>query len=252
MERQKYITRLILLAGCILLSIRSGFPQVSAVEQIYEAYATGNMTKWVGAMNAFEANPDNATYEKKLELVNYYYGYTGWLIGEEKYDIARLYINRSEEILDEILKHDSNHATAMAYMGAFTAFEVAMSNFKAMFLGRKIANYIEKALEIEPSNIQALIEKGNSSYYCPSTFGGDKMEAISYYQKAIKCMEKKQLTKNNWLYLNTMTLLGLAYEATNQIIKAKHCYEKILSIEPDYMWVGDELYPAMLKKQELL
>ena len=64
-------------------------------------------------------------------------------------------------------------------------------------------------------------------------------------------MEQKQLTKRNWMYLNVMTSLGLAYEATEQIQKAKLCYEKILLIEPDFMWVGDELYPDMLKRHNL-
>lgn len=251
MERQKYITCLILLSGCILLSIQPGYSQESAMDKIYSAYATGNMKQWELVMNEFEANSIHNTPDKKLELINYYYGYTGWLISEDRYDRAKEYIHRSEALLNEISQQHSDDATVMAYCAAFIAFEIAMSNFKAIYMGRKSTQYIDMALEIEPCNIQALIEKGNAANYCPAAFGGDKMEAIVYYKKAIACMERKQLTKNNWLYLNTLTSLGMAYEATDQISKAKLCYEKILSIEPDYMWVGDELYPDMLKRHNL-
>jgi tetratricopeptide (TPR) repeat protein len=251
MERQKYITGLIILNVSIFLTVKTGYAQVSTVDQIYKAYATGNMTAWVQAMNAFEKNLNNISVEKRLELVSYYYGYTGWLISEGQNIKATEYISRAEVLLDEISQQCSDNATVMAYRAAFIGFEIAISNFKAIYIGRKSTRYIDQALEIDPCNIQALIEKGNALYYCPSTFGGDKKKAIYYYKRAIICMEKKQLTTNNWLYLNTMTSLGMAYEATYQIQNAKLCYEKILSIEPDYMWVGDELYPDMLKRQNL-
>ena len=53
------------------------------------------------------------------------------------------------------------------------------------------------------------------------------------------------------MYINTMTALGQAYEATNQIQLAKLCYEKIIRIFPNFMWVEDELYPDMLKRYNL-
>jgi len=53
-------------------------------------------------------------------------------------------------------------------------------------------------------------------YYRPSAFGGDKAKAIKYYVKAVKSFEKQGLVVNNWMYINTMTALGQAYEATDQ------------------------------------
>jgi tetratricopeptide (TPR) repeat protein len=251
MEGKKYIAVIMIMLGCILLGIQNGFSQASISEQIYEGYATGNMTKWYNAMKDFEANADRSIMKEKMELINYYYGYTGWLVSVDKDDLARDYIERTDVMLDDILEKDPNNATVLAYKAAFIAFEIAMSNFKAIYLGRRSSRYIDEALDIESDNIQALIERGNELYYSPSAFGGDKKQSIVYYKKATKRMEDQHLDNKNWMYLNVMTSLGLAYEATDQIQNAKLCYEKILRLEPDFMWVGDELYPDMLKRHNL-
>ena len=143
------------------------------------------------------------------------------------------------------------NATLLAYKGAYIAFTIGISNFKAIYLGRSSFRYIDKALEIDPNNIQGNIEKGNSLFYCPVAFGGDKKGAIKYYTKALASIEKQNLVVNNWIYINTMTALAQAYEAINQIEQAKFCYEKIIRILPNFMWVEDELYPSLLKKYNL-
>ena len=53
------------------------------------------------------------------------------------------------------------------------------------------------------------------------------------------------------MYINTLTALGQAYEATEQIQLAKVCYEKIIRIFPNFMWVEDELYPDLLERHKL-
>lgn len=251
MEGQKYISRIIILVGCIILIIQTAYSQTSFSNEIYKAYARGNMSRWLEVMKACEVSTNKTGLQKQLELINYYYGYTGWLVRVNKYELAKQYIDKTDLILDQILADYPLNATAMAYKGAFIAYEIGMSKYKAIFLGEKSIRYIDRGLEIEPDNIQANIEKGNALYYSPSAFGGDKSQSIVYYKIAIKNMEQKQLIKNNWMYLNVMTSLGLAYEATDQIQKAKLCYEKILRIESDFIWVGDELYPNMLKRHNL-
>jgi tetratricopeptide (TPR) repeat protein len=251
MEGKKYFAGLILLVVGISFGAQTGFSQASISDQIYKAYATGNMTKWYKAMKSFEESADTSILEKKMELINYYYGYTGWLVSVDKDDLARDYIKKTELLLEKILEKDAKNATVLAYKAAFIAFEIAMSNYKAIYLGTKSSRFIDQALEIESNNIQALIERGNELYYSPSAFGGDKELSIVYYKKATKRMEDLHLDNKNWMYLNVMTSLGLAYEATDQIQNAKLCYEKILQVEPDFMWVGDELYPDMLKRHNL-
>jgi len=251
MERPKYITRIVFVISILLLSVQLGFSQSPYRDPIYKAYSRGKMDKWYVLMHACEKNANKNSMEEQLELISYYYGYTAWLIGAEEYDTAEEYIEKSEEIIDRLLEYSPDNPTLLAYKGAYIAFTIGISNFKAIFLGTKSIKYIDKALELDPDNIQGNIEKGNSMYYCPAAFGGDKKEAIQYYIRAVKSFEKQNLVVNNWMYINTMTALGQAYEATDQIQRAKLCYEKIIRIFPNFMWVEEELYPDMLKRHNL-
>jgi len=235
----------------LLVLMQSGFSQSSYRDSIYKAYSRGKMDKWLEIMQDCEKNVDQNRVEDKLELISYYYGYTAWLIGAEKYDTAEDYIDKSEELIDKLLEESPEDATLLAYKGAYIAFKIGISNLKAIFLGSKSMKYINKSIELDPDNIQGNIEKGNSMYYRPSAFGGDKTEAIDYYERAIEGFEKQGLVVNNWMYINTMTALGQAYEATDQIQSAKLCYEKIIRIFPNFMWVEDELYPDLLKRHKL-
>ena len=251
MERSKYITKLIITISTLLFSVQLCFSQSPYRDPIYKAYSRGKMVKWYELMHSCEKNVNLNNFEEQLELISYYYGYTAWLIGAEKFDTAEEYIEKSEKIIDKLLDGSPENPTLLAYKGAYIAFTIGISSYKAIYLGPKSMKYINRAIELDPENIQGNIEKGNSMYYRPSVFGGDKAEAISYYIKAVSSFEKQGLVVNNWMYINTMTALGQAYEATDQIQLAKLCYEKIIRIFPNFMWVEDELYPDMLKRHNL-
>jgi len=251
MEGAKYTTRLALVIITLLLSVQLGFSQSAYRDSIYKAYSRGKMDKWYDLMQTCEKNANKDNVEEQLELINYYYGYTAWLVGAEKHDTAENYIEKSEEIIERLLDESPEDPTLLAYKGAYIAFTIATSKLKAVYLGPKSMRYINKSIALDPENIQGNIEKGNSMYYRPPAFGGDKTEAIEYYVKAVKSFEKQGLDVNNWMYINTMTALGQAYEATNQIQQAKVCYEKIIRIFPNFMWVEDELYPDLLKRHNL-
>ncbi len=248
MERPQYITRVVFVIMTLLLSTQFGFSQSTYGDSIYKAYSRGKMDKWLEIMNACEKNVNKDNDEEQLELISYYYGYTAWAIGAEKYDTAEKYIDKSEEIIDAMLEESPENPTLLAYKGAYIAFTIGISKLKAIYLGPRSMKYINKSIELDSENIQGNIEKGNSMYYRPAAFGGDKSEAIQYYLKAVKSFEKQELVVNNWMYINTMTALGQAYEATDQIALAKLCYEKIIRIFPNFMWVEDELYPDLLKR----
>lgn len=251
MERPQYIARSVIAMLILLISVQSGFSQGPYRDAIYKAYSRGKMDVWYTLMQDCEKKVDSNDRAEQLELISYYYGYTAWAVGAEKYELAKKYIEKSEAVIDRLLDESPQNATLLAYKGAFIAFTIAISNFKAVYLGPKSMKYINQSIELDPEGIQGNIEKGNSMYYRPAVFGGDKAEAIEYYIKATKGFEKQGLVVNNWMYINTMTALGQAYEATGQIQLAKACYEKIIGIIPNFMWVEEELYPDMLKRHNL-
>jgi tetratricopeptide (TPR) repeat protein len=251
MERSQHIARLGLVMLTLLLSSQWGLSQNAYRDSIYKAYSRGKMDKWYAIMETCEKSINPGNVAQQLELLSYYYGYTAWLIGAEKYDTAERYIDKSEDIIEALLEDSPENATLLAYKGAYIAFTIGITKLKAIYLGPRSMKFINRSLELDPENIQGNIEKGNSMYYRPSAFGGDKAEAIDYYIKAVESFEKQGLVVNNWMYINTMTALGQAYEATDQIQLAKLCYEKIIRIFPNFMWVEDELYPDLLKRHNL-
>lgn len=251
MERSQYIMKFVLSFCFLAFFVQVTYAQSFVNDPLYEAYSRGKMDVWYELMYKYKTQVNQNDLDEQLDLINYYYGYTGWLIGAKAFDTAEVYIDKSEQIIEHFLEKSPKNATLLAYKGAYIAFTIGISNLKAIYLGSASIKYIDQALEIDPENIQANIEKANSMFYCPSAFGGDKHEAIEYYKRAANSFEKQGLTINNWLYLNTLTALGMAYEATDQIQEAKVCYEKIILIKPNFMWVGEELYPDMLKRYNL-
>lgn len=214
---------------------------------IYTAYINGDMNKWASMIYTIEKqNP--ATVDGKLELISYYYGYTGFLIGTKKYDLAQRSIDAGERHINEVLKLSPRNATAYAFKGSFLGFRIGLSKFKAISLGPESNRYISKATVLDPQNIQGIVDNANALYHTPKLFGGDKREALLLFQKAIQLIEREKLTDKNWFYLNVLTLTAQAHASLGELAKAKAIYEKIIRFEPDYKWVKNELYPELLKK----
>jgi tetratricopeptide (TPR) repeat protein len=244
MERKKYIP---IIVGLVLFCAGDIYGQ-SPQKAIYDAYIESDMRKWRVIMLQF-AETQSKNLEQKLELVGYYYGYTAWHIDNEKGKLASHYIAAAEALLDEILSQHgvdaSLMATAHAYKGAFIGYKIGLYPLKAPFIGPKSIKHTERAFILDPQNIQAHIDFGNSLFYRPSILGGDKMSAIIHYKKAIKLFEAKKDTVDNWRYLNILSALGQAHESVDQFKQARSVYEKTLRIEPKFIWVRDELLPSL-------
>ena len=246
-KHNRYWIAVLLILG---FSFQTGFAKTKYQQQIYTAYIEGNMSQWRFVIAALEADPVKSV-DGMLELINYYYGYTGYLISIKNHDLADHYIVKAEQLLSIILGKTPENSTALAYSGSFIGFKIGMDKFKAMRLGPKSLEYINRSITLDPLNPQGMLEKGNASYYTPRVFGGSKEEAIKYYQKAIRIYEQKNLQENNWMYLNALTVLAQAYEKTSQTAKAHEVYKKILRQEPEFQWVKNDLYPKFLKSSNL-
>jgi len=214
---------------------------------IYTAYINGDMNKWASVIYTIEKHNPKLV-EDKLELISYYYGYTAFLIGNKKPELALKYINAGEKHINEVLKLSPNSATAYAFKGSFIGFRIGLSKFKAISLGPESNRYISKACELDPRNIQGIVDKANALYHTPKLFGGDKAEALLLFQNGIKLMEYSKTTDQNWFYLNVMTLAAQAHVSLGEFAKAKSLYEKIIRFEPNFKWVKNNLYPDLLKK----
>jgi len=217
---------------------------------IYNAFINREMYKWENVINIFETNVPTPTVDQKLELIDYYYGYIGYLINKKEFSKAENLVIKGEKIINGILLSHPRNATAYAYKGSFIGYRISISKFKALFLGSESVAYVNKAFELDPQNIQAIIDKGNILYYSPGIFGGNIDEALKFYIKGSKLIEKNKDTYQNWAYLNLLTMIGIIYEKKNKLGDAKLIYEKILRIEPNFYWIKADLYPKLLVKMQ--
>lgn len=207
------------------------------------------MKKWENVIVSFEKQKP-ATIDEKLELISYYYGYIGYLLGVKNYEKAAINIDKGDKLIADVLKQAPKNATAFAFKGSFIGFRIGMSKFKAITLGPESSKSIAHALQLEPGNIQAHVDKANALYHTPGLFGGDKKQSLKLFLKASTLLEKSKQTDNNWFYLNVLTLTAKNYESLEQWQNAKAIYEKIMRFSPDYKWVKNELYPTLLKKMD--
>jgi tetratricopeptide (TPR) repeat protein len=221
----------------LILSLYTVFTLQEFNETVYRAYVSDNTQLWEEMLNkgagSFSFENEDEIY--KLSLA--YYGLIGNYIGVEKEDEAKKLLSFVEPIVDKMLDRNSKSSRFNALRGALYGFEINLNGYKAMFLGPKSMKHINAAVEIDPENPQAWVEKGNMLYYMPDVVGGDKQKGIESYQKAIELFEKQNNLKNCWLYLNTIVVLGQWYFETNAPQKSMECYQKALAIEPDFKWV---------------
>lgn len=242
MERKKYLT--------LTIFLLLGFMNIHASNktEIYKAYISNDMNLWKKTID--EMNQQNSkSNDFRLELLNYQYGYIAWCIGNKKSKIAESYIELGEKSI-HILEKTSSHASVInAYKSAFYGYRIGLNLLKAPFIGPKSVECAKLSIKQDPNNPYGYIQYANSQFYMPAVFGGSKKIALDYYTKAKKLMERNhQKVIEDWNYLSLLSMIAKTYTELKDFNQAKLCYEEILKIEPDFLWVKNELYPELLKK----
>ncbi len=223
------------------------FSQNTIKNQIYQAFIRNDLKLWKSSIKTFEKTVNFKNTKELLTLINYYYGYTADLIMADEDDQAEDCIDKAENYIERLLKIAPQNAEAINYKGAFMSYQIALSKLKAITLGKSSSKHIHKAYKLSPNNVQILFDKGNALFYPPKIFGGNKKEALKYFQKAIAILEKNKNTEQNWVYMKLLLLEARCYEEIDQAIKAKKLYQKILKIEPNFKIVKEKYYPELLE-----
>lgn len=243
MERTKYFIIIFILLAAIQT-------MASDKTAIYNAYISGDMAAWKKVMDEMQQQPAKTT-NFLAELVNYQYGYIGWCVGNNKEDEAKHYMDLAEKNLEILGKQNYSPSKINAYESAFYGFRIGLSPWKAPLLGPKSVKNAELAMQQDAENPLGYIMYGSSQYHMPAVFGGSKEEAIRYFEKAQHLMEYDSTQiRQNWNYLDLLTKIAQSYVEIKNYPKAKTYFEKILQVEPRFLWVKNELYPNFLKETE--
>lgn len=215
------------ISGIIILLIFIAL-QVSAQKKdltyyqcaFFETYRLGDMTSWPALISEME-QVKSGNLAWKTEIVKAMYGLVGYQLGAKRKDLAKTYVDKADEYLDDLLDKYPNNAQLHGLDGAFYGYKIALSFYKVPFYGPKSMYHIEKSITLDPTEPTGYIEKGNSLLYRPATFGGDKKEALAYYRKALKLMEARNDLNCNWQHLLLRAFILKTLYETNQANEAK-------------------------------
>jgi hypothetical protein len=245
MERTKYKI-VVLLLICCLAPLKGSYKS-----DVYSAYISNNMQLWKSVIDKMnKVNTKDINY--RLELLNYQYGYIAWCIGNNRNEEAKIYLDLAEKSLTQLPQDNHYQSIVNSYKSAFYGYRIGLNRILATFLGFRSVDCAKQAIRLDMENPFGYIQYGNIEFYMPSVFGGSKSEALKYYLRAKDLMEKnREDLYENWNYLNLLTLIGMTYSYTNDYLQSKWYFEKILTIEPGFTWVKNELYPEILKKLKI-
>lgn len=243
------IAILFLLPVCISPAQNPHDKQREFQDRIYNAFITGQIQPWERTLTEMERwyrqHPGPAML---YDLLLARYGYIAMALGEENNQEARTHLDKAEAELEELFRYTTYQSQANALQGAFLGFRISLRPITAVRLGPRSYRAIDSALELNPNNPTAWMEKGNSRFYTPSTFGGSKQEAMESYRKAVALFEENLTPNHRWLYLNSLVGLAKSYQFLDQHWMAVATLESALRYEPNFKWVKDELLPEARKK----
>lgn len=243
MENMKY-----LLLGLIFFMLQVKPKSINYKARIYHSYIEGHMNSWkqtIDEMQAQKIKPDAFI----LQLLNYQYGYIRWCISKSKKNEAEKYINTANKNIRILEKQHYEPSYVNAYKSAIYAFIIDLHPFRAPFIGPKSLDAAKLSMKQDTTNPYGYLQYAHALYYMPTIFGGSKTKAIQYYLKAEHWMERNpQKLKDNWNYLNLLTILAQAYKNTKQFKKAYEYYQLILKKEPEFILVKNKLLPNFLRK----
>lgn len=219
--------------------------------EIYSAYISNRMHLWKSVIDRMDKIPDKND-ELLLELINYQYGYIGYCLGIDRKQEARIYLAAAQRNLDILEMDKYNPVVINAYKSAFYGFRIGLNPMTAPLNGLKSIEYARYIVKSDPGFYLGFIQMGNIQFYMPSAFGGSKKEALSYYLKAKEILENDiSELKENWNYLSLLTVIGQTYTYLKEYTSAQKIYDYILKIEPQFLYVRNELYPELLKKMKI-
>jgi len=202
----------------------------------FESYRAGNMAPWPGLIDEM-AKVKSADIVWQTEMVKAMYGLVGYEFGLHDKEVARKYVNKADVYLDNLLEKYPDNAQLHSLAGAFYGYKIALAFYKAPFLGPKSMYHVDKAIELNPAEPMGYIEKGNSLQYRPAIFGGDKIEALKFYRKALALIESKDDLKCNWQHMLLRAFILKNLYETNQTAEAEAF---LAAMQKDYgsmIWV---------------
>lgn len=162
----------------LILLVVSGlcFAQYSN-RQLYQAYLDQDITIWGEYIASVEW--EKLSLEEKMQLLNYEYGYTAVILGQDK-EKAKAVLQRYEQHLCA-LKENLPQARYEAYWASVYTYKMALEKKRMIVHAKNLFACINRIKELNTEDALALSMLGNVEFYAPT---GSKKRALMYFQQA--------------------------------------------------------------------
>lgn len=202
--------------------------------ELFTIYKSGRIERWVNVIHKLKEHPQLATRsDLQYELAFALYGYIGNAIEKGNTAEVEKYLNDAIVTAQELAETTGYEASGNSLLGTLYAFDIKVHLYKLPFLSAKGMRVLNKAGEIDSTNVHYLVEQGNQLFYSPHLFGGDKAEAVQYYQKALNEMAHSDYFQKSWFRINTMEKLVQGYRSIDEQANADTVQQKILQLFPE-------------------
>jgi hypothetical protein len=224
---------------CLWLFIFPVYLVDAQVHDIYcyfkETYARGNTSGWDVEIEKLETHHGNS-FENSLEALTARYGYIGYLIGNNHNARARKFLEETEKNLENWLNKNPQSARLHAIKAGLVGFRIGLSPLRAPFLGQQNVDAWEASIRLDPREPMGWIEKGNSLFYRPAMFGGDKKEAEAAFRKALQLADPDEC---NWLFSFIQVRLYECLKANGKTNEAENLRKTLQQKPGHFRWIDD-------------
>ena len=215
---------------------------------MYQAYLDNDMKRWGIELRKYTSQP-NISIDDKIDISNYLYGYIASLlvdIDKNKNEINQ-WLDLWDEYLNEIETSKGKRADIYVYRSAINAYKAKVKKGGMMIYGPRSLSELNNALNADPNNALANGLKGNTKFYMPSFVGGDKQEAIVWYEKALLLIQTNTDPLYRWNRCAITLCLAQAYKKTGNKEKAIEICQTELQREPNFAYMRDIYLPSLMK-----
>ncbi len=146
------------------------------------------------------------------------------------------YLNEAINYIKRTLEVDKKFADGLGLLAGLYALKAGINIKEGFVYGPKVTQLLRKALEIEPENPRLYYFNGLVYAVKPTAFGGNPNKAIEEFNKAISLFENGKGKKwpIRWGYIETLSLLSIAYENLGYKEKLNEVYKKIENYKKEY------------------
>ncbi|MCD7710916.1 MAG: hypothetical protein LUI04_06180 [Porphyromonadaceae bacterium] len=217
-------------------------------EKMFDLYITGNILQWEEEIEAMRNDTTLQSFEEREELLTYYYGLIGHLIGAKEKQHAEALLREALELIKPMLEESPQNGRLYGLMANFQGYQIAISPLKATTWARSMLIHAKRAQRLLPDDPEVNIWSANILFYMPDALGGDSKSARNFYNRALEIYENEACWQGSWLYVQLLVSLALVEEKAHNYEAAWVYVDKAYGIYPDYPYLRDILRPRILGK----